>query len=176
MRGWLMLSTSVAEYFPIPDNIFVYSRDRSTNPPVLEAWDLVSQGWNLEQETRNLVVTSGKILVARLAADELNFDTGITFCEVGTDTATPTLADTNITVATARGAITRVIRSGARVQFRTFYAAQDVTANLRKTGLYGSSDASATTGSGDLFNNALISLDNSAGSKDLTIVHEVTFG
>ena len=62
------------------------------------------------------------------------------------------------------------------VQFRTFYAAADVTAYLKEIGLFGHSTASATLGTGEMFNRAIIDFDNSAGSKDLTVVVQVTFG
>jgi hypothetical protein len=160
--------------FGVIANVFAYTRERSTSDPRLD--QLSTSDWALASLNHNLIVTNGKILTARLMADESNFDTGLTHCEVGTDSATPGVANTNIGTVTKRSGITRVIRNSNVVQFRTFYAASDVTAHLRKTGMYGSSDATDTDQSGLLFNAALIDLDNSAGTKDITVVHEITFG
>jgi len=157
------------EYFPININVRAFSRPASDLPP--------DDGeWTLESETHNLIVTAGKVLVARMLAEDSGYDTGITYCEVGTNTTAPALTDTNIGTVTKRNAITAYKRTSNRVQFRTFFAAGDVTAYLKAIGLYGHSTATATNQTGELFNHAKIDFDNSSGAKDLTTIIEITFG
>lgn len=152
------------------NKISVLTREASTGLPEYG-------NWILDAEAHNLVVTSGRVLMSRLLDNsDTAFVTGITFCAVGTDTATVALADTTIIVETARNPITRFIRTTNVTQYRTFYAAVDVTAVLRKTGLFGHSSASSSSGTGEMFNSALINLDNSAGTRDVTVVHEITIG
>lgn len=157
------------ETMPIHINVRWYSRSQSDLPP--------DQGeWVLEGETHNLIVTAGKVLVARMLMDDSGFDTGLTFCEVGTNTVAATVADTNIGTVTKRNAVTAKLRTSNRVQYRTFFASADIVANLKATGLYGHSTATATNQTGELFNHAKISFDNTSNTKDLTMVHEITFG
>jgi hypothetical protein len=157
------------EAMPIGVNVRIYSRPASPLPPELGTWQL-------EGEAHNLIVTTGKVLVARMLAEDSGFDTGLTYCEVGTNTTAPALTDTTIGTVTKRNAITAYRRTSNRVQFRTFFAAGDITAFLKAIGLYGHSTATATDQTGELFNHAKISFDNSSGAKDLTAVIEVTFG
>jgi hypothetical protein len=158
------------EQFPIGSNVLLLTRDRSVLPPDLG-------DWAVHQWSHNLVVTSGKVLIARMLADESAWDTGITYCEVGTSATAPALTDTNIGTVTDRVAvIDPPRRTSNRVQFRSFFAAGDITANLQAVGLYGHSTATITNQTGELFAHAKINFDNSSGAKDLTIVYEVTFG
>ncbi len=128
------------------------------------------------EEVHNLIVTSGKVLVTRMLEDESGWDTGITFCDVGTDNTTPVIGDTDLIAGHKRNAITTTIRTNNEVQFRTFYAAGDISVYLKEIGLFGHSTATSTLGTGELFNRAVIDFDNSAGLKDLTVVVQVTVG
>ena len=157
------------ETFIIKGRVTILSRPASQLPPGEGAW-------TVEQEIDNLVVDAGKVLMARMMAEDTGFDTGVTFCEVGTNAAAPTAGDTDIGTVTKRNAITRYVRVANRVQFRTFFAAGDISVALKAIGLYGHSTATATDQTGELFNHAKIDFDNSAGTKDLTTLLEVTFG
>ena len=95
------------ETMPIDVNVRLYSREViAEREGAWEHADLESLGWKLEDETHNLVVTSGKILVARMLMEESGWDTGITFCDVGTDDTAVTVADTDLNTGTKRNAIT----------------------------------------------------------------------
>ena len=157
------------EAFPLRVNVRLFSRPASALPP--EDGD-----WTLAAEAHNLVVTTGKALVANMLAEQSGYDTGLTYCEVGTDNTTPTLADVALGTVTKRNAITRYIVGGNVAQYRTFYAAADVTAYIKEVGLFGHSTATSTAGTGEMFNRAIIDFDNSTGTKDLTAVVQVTFG
>ena len=157
------------ELMSVEINVRAYSRPKGLHPR--------DEGpWELESETHNLVVTSGKVLVARMLMEESGWDTGITYCDVGTDNTAVTVADTDLNTGSKRNAITRAIRTGNVVQFRTFFAAADITAYLKEIGLFGHSTASSTLETGEMFNRAIIDFDNSSGSKDLTVVVQVTVG
>lgn len=157
------------ETMPIGVNVRIYSRLASKLPPDKGTWEL-------ECEAHNLVVTTGKVLVAQIMMEDSGYDTGLTYCEVGTNATTPALTDTNVGTVTKRNPITAYRRTSNRVQFRTFFAAGDITAYLKAIGLYGHSTATSTNQTGELFNHAKIDFDNSSGAKDLTAVIEVIFG
>ena len=108
--------------------------------------------------------------------EESGFDTGITFCEVGTNNTAPVVSDTDLNTGTKRNAITTTIRTANVVQFRTFFAAADISVFVKEMGMFGHSTASSTLGTGALFNRAILNFDNSLGNKDLTVVSQVTFG
>ena len=152
------------ESFPISCNVRLIGTDPKTGE-VLEV-----------SEAHNLVVTTGKVLVASIMAEESGFDTGITYVEVGTDGMAAALSDTALVAVTKRNIVTRTVRTANVVQFRTFFAAADITAFLKEVGAFGHSTATASNGTGELFNRAVISFDNSSGSKDLTVVVQITFG
>jgi len=128
------------------------------------------------EEVHNLVTTLGKELVTRMLEDESGRDTGLTFCDVGTDNTTPVIGDTDLNTGHKRNAVTTTIRTSNQVQFRTFFAAGDISVFLKEIGMFGHSTATSTLGTGELFNRAIISFDNSAGLKDLTVVVQVTVG
>jgi hypothetical protein len=152
------------EDFPLHVNVLVIGSDPETG-------EVLS-----EELVHNLIVTSGKVLVTRMLMEESGFDTGITYCEVGTDNTAAVIGDTDLNTGTKRNVITSTIRTSNEVQFRTFFAAADITDYLKEVGLFGHSTASSTLGTGELFNRAIIDFDNSAGTKDMTIVIQLTVG
>ena len=160
----------VREQLRITGHVRVYVRPRSKLPKHLGRWELIHSG-------PNLVVTAGKILVAKMLMDESGFDTGLTYIEVGTGTAAPALGDTALATATSRKiVISSPIRTGNAVEYRAFFPAADITANLKETGIFGHSTASATIGTGELFARALITFNNASSPNDATIVWTVTSG
>ena len=152
------------EMMPIRCNVLLIGTDPKTGREVERV------------AAHNLVVTAGKVLVAQMLADESGYDTGLTYCEVGTGSTAAALSDTALQTSTKRNAVTLKTRSGNVVQYRTFYAAADVTALIKEVGLFGHSTAGAGAGTGVLFNRAIVTFDNTAGTKDLTVVVEISFG
>lgn len=160
---------TLLERFPLRVNVRLLSRPRSSLP--------FDQGeWTLEAEGHNLVTTVGKAHVANMLADVSGYDTGLTYCEIGTGTNTPAITDTALQTPTKRNIITTRDPSDNRVPYRTFYPAADCSVFIKEIGLFGHSTATATIGTGILFNHAAMSFDNSAGTKDLTLLIQVTFG
>ena len=158
------------EQLRITGHVRVYVRPRSKLPVQLGRWELAYSG-------PNLVVTAGKVLVAKMLMDESGFDTGLTHIEVGTGITVPALGDTALVTATARKAIiTSPTRTGNAVEYRAFFPAADITANLRETGIFGHSTATATLGTGELFARALVTFNNASDPHDATFVWTVTFG
>ena len=148
----------------------IYTRPRSKLPRSLGHWKLAHQG-------PNLVVTSGKVLVAKMLMDESGFDTGLTYIEVGTGTNTPALGDTDLQTGTARKVIISApIRTGNAVEYRAFFPAADISADLKETGIFGHSTATGTLGTGELFARALVTFNNASDPHDATFVWTVTFG
>ena len=134
-------------------------------------------GHQIAQVTsENLIVTSGKELVAKMLMDESGYDTGLTYCAIGTGSITPLASDTTLTTEVERKAITLKSRSSNEVTYSTYFLASEATYNIQEVGLFGHSTATATPDSGVLFNHALLAYDNSSGAVDLTIDVIITFG
>lgn len=159
----------------------------------LEAWPrgalglLVGQGHSLAWarrlarametvETANLVVTTGKVLVARMLMDDAGYDTGLTYCAIGTNSTAPAAGDTTLGTEVQRAAVTVKSRTINVVTYSTFFLSGDATYAIEEVGLFGHSTASGAADSGELFNRALLSYDNSGGLVDLTVDIIITVG
>lgn len=129
-------------------------------------------------KSHNLITTAGKVLLARFLAEESGRDTGVTYLGIGTGTTAPAITDTTLTTETARKAVaTPVYRVTNRLEFRGYFPAADCNVFVKEVGLFGHSTATATLDTGDLFNHALLSKDNSGGSPvDLTFYIICTIG
>ena len=149
---------------PLRCNVLLIARDRRTGQVAR-----VAAG-------HNLVVDKGRELISRMLAEETGWNTGVTYCALGTNNTTPTTAQTLLVAEGKRKAVTQVLRAGYRVQYRTYFLASESNINIQETGLFGHSTATATLNTGEMLNRALLSYDNSAGLKDLTVVHEIQYG
>ncbi len=118
----------------------------------------------------NLVTTAGKVLLARMLAEEAGWDTGITYLAIGTGNNAPALTDTTLQTETARKTVASpVYRVSNRLQFKAYFPSADCNVYVKEVALVGHSTATAALNSGELFNRALLSKDNSGGSPvDLT--------
>jgi len=125
-----------------------------------------------EQTVDNLVVTTGKQLMAELLTGEEG--TGVAYHEIGTGTTTPALTDVALTTSAVRKAITQAARSGNQVQVSTFYLASECTMEIKEAGVFGGDAAGASAGSGKMLCHYLQSYDNSAGTYDLTFEYTLT--
>ena len=126
----------------------------------------------------NLITTLGKVLLTRFLAEESGRDTGVTWLAIGTGLTAPAITDTQLTTETARKAVaTPVYRVSNRLEIKGYFPSANCNVFVKEVGLFGHSTASATANSGDLFNHALLSKDNSGASPvDLTFYIIVTIG
>jgi len=115
-------------------------------------------------ESRNMLVSVG----LGLAGDALiDAAVGVTYHAFGTGSTAPVMGNTALGTEAGRKIWVTRTRSGAVVTFSVFYAAASCTYYIREVGSFGGA-ASATPGSGTLFNRALLDYDNSGGANDLT--------
>ncbi len=126
----------------------------------------------------NLITTAGKVLLARMLAEEAGFDTGITYLGIGTNATAPLISDTILGTETKRKAVAiPVYRVSNRLQFKAYFPSADCNVFVKEVGLFGHSTATATINTGELFNHAALSKDNSGGSPvDLTLYIVITLG
>jgi len=128
-------------------------------------------------ESNNLIVTAGKNLCAMMLGEQSGYNTGLTYCALGTNNATPTVADTTLGTEAARKAVTTYSISGGELTCSTFFLSTEANIAIKEIGLFGHSTAGPGVNSGILFNHALLSYDNSGGSPlDLTVDVIITFG
>ncbi len=121
----------------------------------------------------NLVVTDGKEIMAGLLIAETDYEVGLTYCAIGTDSTAPAVADALLVAEVGRKAITSKSRSGVVATLSTFYTAGDSTFNIQELGLFGVT-ASGSADSGKLFARALVPYENSGGLVDLTFDWVIT--
>lgn len=126
-------------------------------------------------ETQNLICNEGLQLVAGFWIDEsATYDTGITYCEIGTGSTTPAAGDITLTTYHGRKAVTSKSRSNYELTIATFFTAAEATAAIKEAGIWGGGDAAAGQATGLLASHFLVSFDNSGGLYDITITHILT--
>ena len=127
-------------------------------------------------EAPNLITNAGLNLLAQMLGEQSGYDTGITYCAIGTDSTTPVAGDTTLTAESARKAITSYSISGAELTCSTFFLSTECNVAIEEVGAFGHSTAGAGADSGVMVNHALLSYDNSGGSpNDVTIDIVLTF-
>jgi len=126
-------------------------------------------------ESPNIICNEGLYLIAAFTRDEhANFDTGITYCEIGTGATAPAAGDETLTTYHARKAVTSDSRNNYEVTFSTFFTAAEATAAIEEAGMWGSALAGAGEATGFLFSHFLVSFNNGAGLYDITISYVLT--
>jgi len=126
-------------------------------------------------ENHNIICNEGLQLMAGFVIDEsATYDTGITYCEIGTGSTAPAAGDTTLTTYHGRKAITSASRSNYVATISTFFTAAESTAVIAEAGEWGGGDAAAGQATGLLFNHFLASFDNSLGAYDITITYVLT--
>ena len=148
--------------------------------PLSGCWKLVAHnpktGETITKEGHNLIVTLGPTLIGDMLIDETGYDTGLTYCAIGTEATAPVIADTVLGTEAARKAITSKTRTLNEITLATFFTAAQSTFNIKEAGIFGHSTASAAADSGVLFSHWLVSYDNSGGLYDLTFTWILTIG
>ena len=126
-------------------------------------------------ENHNIICNEGLQLLAGFAIDEsATYDTGITYCELGTGSTAPAPTDTTLTTYHARKAVTSKSRSSYELTITTFFTAAQSTAAIKEVGMWGGGDAAAGQATGLLFSHFLAAFDNSSGNYDITITYILT--
>ena len=128
----------------------------------------VKTGEVIIKEGDNLIVTVGKELLGRMLIDEAGYDTGLTYCAIGSNAAAPNIADTVLGTESARKAITSKTRVSNVITLSTFFTAAQSTFALEEAGIFGHSTATAAADSGVLFSHWLSAFDNSLAAFDIT--------
>ena len=159
---------------------------------LLRAWsagvlpDLMAKGYTLRQaqklalrhiqyenENHNIIVTAGKSFICGMLIG--TYTLGLTYHAVGTNTATPNLADTTLGTEYVRKAITSRTRAGTVLSLATFYVANTVTVYIQEAGIFGGVYASVSPNSGSMFCHWLQAYDNTVSQNDLTFDYSCTF-
>lgn len=127
-------------------------------------------------KTKNVICTVGKGLVGDMLIDKGGYDTGLTFCAIGTNATAPTANDTQLGTEVKRKQITSKTRSGNEVTLSTFFTSAESSYNIKEAGVFGHSTATGAANSGIIMAHWLSSFDNSAGNYDLTFDYVLTIG
>jgi hypothetical protein len=125
------------------------------------------------KEINNLVVTTGKVAIARrLGGIALLANEGeITYGAVGTDNTAPAVTDTGLGTELFRKVLSSSSYSSNTVTVNTFLTTAEGNGAIEEIGMFGEA-AGAGAGSGTLFNHALASITKDATK---TLLIEVTF-
>ncbi len=126
-------------------------------------------------ETPNIICNEGLLLIAGFIIDEsATYDTGLTYCEIGTDDTAPAAGDTTLTAFHHRNSVTNDSRASYETTSTTFFTAAEATANIKEASIWGGGDAAAGEATGLLFAHWLAAFDNSGGLYDITITYILT--
>ena len=123
-----------------------------------------------------MFVTAGKVLVAKMLIDEAGFDTGLTYCALGTDDTPPALANEALGAEAVRKAVTTKTRASNEITLTTFFLASEAALAIEEQGVFGHSTAGPGADSGVLFNRNAVAYDNSGGGFDIIVDVVVTIG
>lgn len=125
------------------------------------------------KEYHNLIVSTGKEIIAEFLGTTSPSITTLSpnFCAVGTGTNAPAAGDTALQAETARTIVASKSHANNIAYLTGFFGATDVSGTLREVGLF--IDATATSGSGILFNRVSINITK-AITETLTIDFVIT--
>ncbi len=129
----------------------------------------------------NLIVTVGKNFVGDMLIDAgAQWDTGLTWCALGSDNTAPAIGQTELVNegggAAMRKAITSKTSVVNEITLSTFFTAVQSTLAIEEAGIFGSSTAGAAENSGIMFSRWLVSFDNTGALYDVTIDYVLTIG
>jgi len=123
----------------------------------------------------NIICNEGLQLLAGFVMDEsATYDTGITYCEIGTGDTAPAAGNTALTTYAHRNAVTSRSRNDYEVTISTFFTAAQATYYIEEAGVWGGGDAAAGQATGLLFAHWLAEFDNSLGTYDVTVTYILT--
>jgi hypothetical protein len=136
-----------------------------------------AQGRIVAQHTaHNLWTTLGKEMVANLLGATTGYEVGITYCAIGTGSTAPAAGDTTLVAEASRKVISSYTPAGAVLEISTFFTSVESAYNIQEVGLFGHTSATASADSGLLFARALLALDNSGGTNNVSIDWTITCG
>ncbi len=128
-----------------------------------------------EVKADNIICNEGLQLLAGFVMDEsATYDTGVTYCEIGSGYTTPVAGNTALTTFGHRNAATSRSRSDYVVTVSTFFTAAECTYYIEEAGVWGGGDAAAGPATGLLFAHWLAEFDNSLGAYDVTCTYLLT--
>lgn len=133
-------------------------------------------------EGKNTIVTVGKQLVGDMLIDETGYNTGLTYCALGSDATAPAIGQTQLVNegggAAMRKEITSRTRNGNVITLSTFFTAAQSNIAIEEAAIFGHSTASAAENSGVMYARWLSSFDNSDTPPlyDLTFDYVLTIG
>lgn len=147
-------------------------------------WKLTAKhiitGEIIVKEGHNLILTAGKELVGNILIDASGYDTGLTWCALGSSNNAPALGQTILVNEGDGRAMRNLITSKSRavnvVTYSTFFTSVQSSIAIEEAGIFGHSTAGAAENSGIIFSRWLVSFDNSEGLYDLTVAYELTIG
>lgn len=140
----------------------------------------IKTGKVIIHEGHNLIVTVGKELICMMLMDATSYDTGLTWCALGTDNTAPAVGQTELVNEGGGGPMRKEITSKSRavnvLTFTTLFTAAESNIFIKEIAIFGHSTAGATENSGIMFARWLDSFDNSGELYDVSISYELTVG
>ena len=162
-----------------------HRRHKGERLPVFGRWRLTARFKGTDiiafvKEGRNTITTVGKHLVGDMLIDETDYDTGFTYCALGSDDTAPAVGQTQLVDegggAAMRNTITAKSRTGNVITLSTFFTAAQSTLAIEEAAIFGHSTASGAENSGIMFARWLSSFDNSGAGFDLTFDYVLSIG
>ena len=140
----------------------------------------IKTGEVIVKEGKNLIVTVGKAQVGDMLIDVAGYDTGLTYCALGSDNTAPIVGQTTLVNegggVAMRLPITHKSRLANVITLSTFFTAALSTLAIEEAGIFGHSTADGVRNSGIMFSRWLVSFDNSGALYDITVTYVLTIG
>ncbi|MDR6305906.1 hypothetical protein GGQ85_003632 [Nitrobacter vulgaris] len=123
-------------------------------------------------EKRNIVVLSGRSVMARILLGDATYSGAINYGALGTDSTAPAASDTALGAEVARKLFARRTRTDAQVNFDFFYSQLDTDGTYEEFAMFIDGDASAD--SGQMFNHALTGGWAKTNTEAMTVSVQIT--
>ena len=122
----------------------------------------------------NIITSVGQALIGDMLRDVDGYDTGLTYCAIGTTTSEPLISQTALAAEVTRKAITRDDRIGSVVTWTTRFYASESTYDIMEVAMFGHNDANDSVNTGVMFDRATIDFNNGSALYDVTFDYRLT--
>ena len=121
----------------------------------------------------NIITTVGRELIGDMLRDVDGYDTGLTYCALGTTTSEPLTSQTALAAEVTRKIVSNNDRTGTVVTWTTQFYAEEATYDIKEIAMFGH-DATGDVDTGVMFDRATVDFNNGSALYDITFDYRLT--
>ena len=122
----------------------------------------------------NIITSAGQGLIGDMLRDVDEYDTGLTYCAIGTTTSEPLTSQTALAAEVLRREIQSDHRIGSVVTWTTRFFAAETPYTILEVGMFGHNTANGTANTGIMFDRATIDFNNGSALYDIAFEYRLT--